>query len=629
MAKAIDSPIGRELYTILTARREVSYRLEVAATDALWIWDLDDRSRRWVSARFLEALGYPEADVTPNFSWQDFTEEGDMQALAGDIDAHLAYPDVPIRRTVCMTHAQGYETAVEVIGIAIARDGGDRLDRLVGILQDQTRESHLEYLLQQTNSVARIGAWSVDLITNEVFWTPIVYEIHEVEPGDFTPTVESGVDFYREGYSRDRIQAVLAETIAKGGTWDEVLEIVTAKGNVRWVRAVGHSERRDGQAIRLLGSFQDIHEEKLREIEVARSEALLSNYFDLAPHGMIIAAPDGRIERVSQSFVEMLGYREELLLGRRFSALTHPDDRAVDQALLDQLRAGKRDSFRREKRYLKADGNIMWGDVAVSVIRDAGGVITNMSAQLVDITEVKAAEAYRIHVAFLEDKAREMEQFAYIASHDLRQPILTLHGYLDALREDYGERLDEGGREYLAIMGSAVARMDQMIRGLLDYTRLSKTRNLEEVDLAAVVAEVVEDLEGLRGQTDGTIEVGPLPTLRGHRVELRQVFQNIIANALKYHRPGYPPQVTVFGERVPDGYEFCVSDRGIGISPSDQARIFGLFQRVGTPNDDEGSGIGLASCRTIVERHGGQISVESTPGEGSTFKFTVLTANFV
>ena len=221
-----------------------------------------------------------------------------------------------------------------------------------------------------------------------------------------------------------------------------------------------------------------------------------------------------------------------------------------------------------------------------------------------------------------------MEQFAYIASHDLRQPVLTLQGYLGALREDYGERLDAGGREYVSIMESAVTRMDGMIKGLLDYTRLSKARALEDVDLAEVVAQVIGDLEGLRRGTGGAVEVASLPKLRGHRVELSQVFLNVIANALKYHRPGVAPVVRVSCDAVDGGYEFCVSDNGLGISASDQTRIFALFQRVGHASETEGTGIGLASCKTIVERHGGRISVDSVLGEGSTFCFSILTNNF-
>ena len=622
--------LDAELRAALRDDPAVWGKLEGLAFDALWVWDLGDRSRRWTSPQFLERLGYATEGPAGVSTWQEVCDPDDLRGFERAVDAAAARggDGGGIRQSVCLHGANGRDTVAEVYGVyGAGRDG--RPGRIVGFLRSQDGESHLEQLLDETNAAARIGAWSVNLVTETVFWTRMVYEIHELDPATFTPTVSTGVQFYREGYSRDRIREVLDRCMEEREPWDEVLEIVTAKGNLRWVRAIGHAEFRNGKVVRLVGSFQDIHEQKLRALQVATSEALLSAHFDLAPHGMVIATDDGRLERVSRSFAEMLGYGEDELVGREYAALTHPGDRPEDEAYFAQLRAGEIDSFRREKRYLGKDGGTVWADAAVAAIRTATGDIYKYSIQLVDISEVKAAEAYRVHMAFLEDKAREMEQFAYIASHDLRQPVLTLRGYLDALREDYDAELDESGREYITIMEAAVTRMDSMIKGLLDYTRLSKTRDLEDVDLARVVSQVTADLEGLRRAVGGTIHVAELPRVRGHRVELRQVFQNIIANALKYHRPGHPPVVEVTCRRVESGYEFCVSDNGLGISASDQVRIFALFQRVGAASDAEGTGIGLASCKTIVERHGGSISVNSTLGQGSEFRFSILTDNFV
>ena len=616
-----------ELYDILLRDMGVLARLEAAAVDALWIWDLDDGAGQWMSDRFWRGLGYPTDEAAPGKSWRAICDAEDLQAFDARVAELIAERRVDLHATVRLRHARGFVVPTRVYAVATA-EGSAHPRRLLGALTDLSRERQLELLLEETNNAARIGAWSVDLVSEEVFWTPMVYAIHEIDDPEYVPTLGTGIDFYREGYSRTRIREVIERTLADGTPWDEDLEIVTARGNIRWVRAIGHAERHEGKAVRLFGSFQDIHAQKTREIEVAASEALLSTNFDLAPNGMVIMDADGRLERYSRSFAAMLGYEGDELIGRDFRTLMYAEDVPADEAALAQMRAGKIDSFRREKRYLTSAGGTIWADAAVAAIRDDAGEIRKIGVQLVDVTEAKTAEAYRVHLAFLEDKAREMEQFAYIASHDLRQPVLTLRGYLEALREDYGGGLDEQGRHYVATMESAVERMDTMIKGLLDYTRLSKTRDLEEVDLQEVVAQVIGDLEGLRKHTGGRIECGSLPVLRGHRVELGQVFLNLISNALKYHRPGVPPEVTVECERISGGYEFCISDQGVGISESDQDRIFGLFQRVGQRADEDGSGIGLASCKTIVERHGGTIRVDSAPGEGSTFCFTILTDNF-
>ena len=631
LQNATSSPPEAELYDLLLRDMEVVAQLEAEAVDALWIWRLGDPNTGWVSERFWRSMGYAPGEEPRDASWRALCDPDDLR----DFDAHVRrLADAPrppahppdLRVTVRLRHRRGYVIPASIYAVATAPTSAYP-ERLLGVLTDLSRERQLELLLDETNTAARIGAWSVDLETGEVFWTPMVREIHEIDDPGYEPSVATGIEFYREGYSRERIREAIERTIAEGTPWREDLEIVTAKGNVRWVRAIGHSERHEGKAVRLVGSFQDIHDQKVRELELAASEALLRTNFDLAPNGMVIMGADGRLERYSRSFAAMLGYDGNELIGTDFRDLTHPEDLPGDEAALAQMHTGAIDSFRREKRYLTKSGDVVWGDVAVVAIRDNAGAVRKLSVQLVDVTGAKANEAYRVHVALLEDKAREMEQFAYLASHDLRQPILTLQGYLEALREDYDDRLDDGGRGYLSTMESAVERMDAMIKGLLDYTRLSKTRDLEEVDVAQVVRQAVDDLEALRKSTGGRIDVGTLPTLRGHRVELGQVFLNLLSNALKYRRPGVPPVVVVTCARVSGGYEFCVADNGRGISASDRDRIFGLFQRVGLDEGD-GSGIGLASCKTIVERHGGTIGVDSELGRGSTFCFTVLTDNF-
>ena len=643
------SPITleEELFDILGRERAIFRALERRAVDALWIGDPDDPRRSWVSARFWTILGHDDYDsaLRAGFdSWRDLADVSDLAAfdaaVAGSSSSSSAdegdegdegdAPGVqPVCHVVRFRHADGYEVATEVWGLRCASPMEPGRRRLIGFHKNLDQRIQLQRLFDETNRAARIGAWSWNVVTGKIQWTRLIYEIHEIDDPNYEPALTSGINFYREGHSRETITAAVQRCLADGTPWDLSLELVTAKGNFRWVRAIGQAERVDGKCVRVYGSFQDIHAQRLRDIQLARSEALLSENFALAPNGMLIAGPNGRIERVSNSLAELLGYPVAGLLGRRLPDLMHPDDRAADEALLASFSDGRRSRDRREKRLLTSDGEIVWADVAAAAIRDEDGAFTKLSVQLVDISEAKAAEAYRMRVAFLEDKAREMEQFAYIASHDLRQPVLTLKGYLQALKEDFGTEIGPDGNSYIAVMEAAAARMDNMIRGLLDYSRISQTRELEEVDLPRVVDEIVSDLESLRAHTDGTFEVGPLPTVLGYEIELRQVFQNLLANALKFARPGVPPVVGVDAARVRGGYEFAVADNGIGIRATDRERIFGLFQRGQHTTDQvDGSGIGLATCKAIVERHGGTIGVTSEPGAGSTFTFSLLTDRF-
>ncbi len=620
--------VAEELRVIMRDQPAVFLKIEEAAVDATFMWDLDDPTRHFVSPRFWSILGYDADAIPPDGDWQGVADPKDLAAFHTAIEAHASCDGPEIEQRIRLRHAHGYEILTETYALTVChRSNGP--NRVIGIHRDLSRERQLEILLNETNTAARIGAWSWDVASGKIYWSPVTKLIHGVDDPDYQPVLDTAIEFYREGYSRELIQVVIAACLKEGTPWDELCEIVTAKGEFRWVRVIGHAERFRGENVRLLGSFQDIHEQRLRDLELAKSEALLSNSFKLIPSGMLILDAEGRVERVSASFSRLIGYAPHEIIGQAFTDFTHPDGREADAAMFDALEDTERPQFRSEKRYVDAAGKNLWVDVAVAAIRNDQDEISNYLAQVIDVTNAKSEEAYRVHLAFLEDKAREMEQFAYIASHDLRQPVLTLKGYLGALREDYDAKLDDAGREYVTIMESAVERMDLMIRGLLDYSRLSKSRQLEEVNLDEVLKGVLDDIEALRLETGGEIEAGGMPVVYGRHIELTQVFQNLLANALKYHRRGVAPRVEITCRAISGGYEFCVLDNGIGISDSDQDRIFGLFQRVGEgAHDTTGSGIGLASCKTIVERHGGSIKVSSTLGEGSRFCFTILTEQF-
>ena len=618
-----------ELYSILFGRMAVFQHLERAAVDALWIGNVDDDDDDWVSPRFWEILGYEEVPVElEQRSWRSVADHADLQTFDAAVRASTTAGST-VCEMVRFRHADGREVATEVHAVVCESDRVPGLKRLVGFHKDLNRELQLQQLLDATNRVARIGAWSWHVATGEIQWTRMVYEILEIDDPDYKPELATGINFYREGHSRETMQRVIQKCLADGEPWDVSLEIVTARNDIRWVRAVGHTELHEGKTVRIFGSLQDIHEQKLRDVQLAQSESLLSSNFALAPNGMVIADQKGTIERVNKAFADMLGVTTQELLGRSFVELMPEEVQQKHLRLFERFADQQLNLRRFSTHFTSREGQMVWADVAMAAVRDDAEQLRKFSIQVVDTTEARVAEENRVRVAFLEDKAREMEQFAYIASHDLRQPVLTIKGYLDVLEEDYGEVLEEAGRGYLKVMTSALSRMDAMMRGILDYSRLSQARTLEQVDLNEVVADVLIDIETLRQEQQGRVEIDALPCVWGHQVELRQLFQNLITNALKFSRSEQASVVQVKSKSVRGGYAFEVTDNGVGIEPHDQERIFGLFQRgAHTAIDVAGSGIGLATCKTIVERHGGEIAVASTPGGGSTFTFTILTDRF-
>ena len=488
-----------------------------------------------------------------------------------------------------------------------------------------------EELLRLTGEAARIGWWDFDVATGHVEYSEIVNRIHGLEGPQEWDSARA-LSYYVDGPEREALEAKFAACVSEGVPYEADFKIRTEQGEEKWIRARGQAHRNArGEIDRVTGSFQDVDVEKRAALELAQREFVLQRNFDDAPYGMAIATPDGRFERVSRSLAAMLGYTRRELLGMAFSDVTHPDDRAGDRDMVDAFRAGRRDTYRREKRYRHRDGHVIWADVAVTCVRDEEGAPLSFHAQMVDITAARQAQAREQRLSLLQDKAREMERFAYVASHDLRQPVLTLKGYAAAMREDFGEDIPAEGLRYLEIMEGALSRMDLMIRGLLDYSRISKAKALQTVSLSDLVDEVVADLSGLIAETRATIETTELPEVLGYPLELRQLLQNLISNALQYRRPDTPPHVRMTCQTIEGGHRFSVADNGRGIPAGDRERIFGLFQRAKAGmhvDTDEGSGIGLANCRLIVERHGGQITLESEVGVGSTFSFTLLTEAF-
>ena len=224
----------------------------------------------------------------------------------------------------------------------------------------------------------------------------------------------------------------------------------------------------------------------------------------------------------------------------------------------------------------------------------------------------------------LERSNRELQDFAFVASHDLQEPLRKIQAFGDLLMKDHGAALGPEGRDFLARMRNASQRMHALINDLLTFSRVTtKGQPFTPVDLATVAREVVNDLEGRVRQTGGRVEIGPLPTIEADPLQMRQLLQNLLGNALKFHRPDEPPVVRL-DSAVDDGFcQLRVTDNGIGFDEKYLDRIFTPFQRLHGRNEYEGTGMGLAISRKIVERHGGEITAQSQPGAGSTFLITL------
>jgi PAS domain S-box-containing protein len=341
-----------------------------------------------------------------------------------------------------------------------------------------------------------------------------------------------------------------------------------------------------------------------------------------APNAMILANKNGEITLVNAQTEKLFGYHRKELIGSQLEILipkkfseNHPRLRKsfFDSPSVRSMGAG-RDLFASRK-----DGTQFPVEIGLNPIETDQETL--VLASIIDITERKKHEA----ILALELKNKELEQFNYIASHDLQEPLRTVSNYIHILEEDFSEQFNQEAKSHLQTISRATVRMSTLVRTLLEFSRLGKNKKMVTLDCVTIVKNVVSDLNSLIRATGATIVIGDLPVIQAYETELMQLFLNLVSNAIKFRKKDTQPLIRIGSLIRSSGHvEFYVADNGMGIEAKHFDRIFQIFQRLNF-EQEEGYGIGLANCKKIVEMHGGKIWVESEFGKGSTFKFTIET----
>ncbi|RPI29275.1 MAG: PAS domain S-box protein [Chloroflexota bacterium] len=371
--------------------------------------------------------------------------------------------------------------------------------------------------------------------------------------------------------------------------------------------------------------WQDITERKKAERALQESEERFRAMADGTPLMIWVTDAQGQIEFINQAYTEFFGVTLEQIQSQRWHPLVHPDDhnRYVD-IFIECLQQHK--MFHAEARVQRSDGKWRWVDSYGQPRFSTSGEFLGMAGSSIDITDRKqAADAVRVYTEQLELSNQALQDFAFMASHDLREPLRKLKGFSERLANQAGDRLDRQEQEYLERMQQATDRMQSMLDGLLAYSRVTiQGSPFEEVDLNRLAAEVLLDLEMQLRETGGSVETGELPVIQADPVQMRQLLQNLIGNAIKFHKPGVPPHVRVFYRPAAnDQIELIVEDDGIGFDMASAGQLFQPFHRLVGKSAYEGTGMGLAICQKIAERHNGSITAKGELGAGSTFIVTL------
>ncbi len=369
--------------------------------------------------------------------------------------------------------------------------------------------------------------------------------------------------------------------------------------------------------------LRDITERKRVEDALLKSEERFSKAFRVSPAALSISRlADGLFVDINDSFLRMYGYTREEVIGRTSTDLQMMPSSEERAALTQQLRQhGTIHNYELTSRNKSGQTLIVLFSTELIELHNESHIL----AILFDITDRKRAEA-QLHETMLklERNNRELQDFAYVASHDLQEPLRKIRAFGDRLQARAGSGLDETGRDYLKRMQVAATRMQTLIEDLLTFSRVTtKAQPFTQADLNPIVRDVLTDLEIRVEQTGAQVEVGQLPSLDADPVQMRQVLQNLIGNALKFHKPETKPVVKIWGEANNGQCHLYVSDNGIGFDEKYLDRIFTPFQRLHGRGEYEGTGIGLAVVRKIVERHSGDVTANSRPGEGATFIVTL------
>ncbi len=340
----------------------------------------------------------------------------------------------------------------------------------------------------------------------------------------------------------------------------------------------------------------------------------LTRLFAMSPDLLAAAGFDGLLKHFNDAWEQQLGWPRAVMETKPYLDIVHPEDRSETEVQIGRLAQGETIT-EYVCRMVCLDGSIRWMAWSGGPGDEAFYIVGRDVSERLAMEHELAQRADR-----LQGTNAELQDFAYTASHDLSEPLRMVASFLGLLERRSAEDLDEKGREYLRQASDGAVRMRHLIDDLLAYSRVANEEpRREQVDLHALVDDVLVVLGPAVAETGATVEVGDLPTLEAEPTQLTQLLQNLIGNAVKFHPPGQSPTVRVSARRTMGACVLTVADDGIGIDEADQERIFAMFTRLHGRDAYAGTGIGLAICRRIAERHGGRIYVESTPGQGSMF----------
>lgn len=500
-------------------------------------------------------------------------------------------------------------------------------------------------MLEQTNQVARVGGWVAETAKEKIYWTNVTKELHGV-PYSYEPDLPSAVGFFKKGESQAAVMRAINRAMRTGKSWDMEVQIVTMQGQERWMRVQGHAEFEDGVCRRLYGSYQDINEKKLAQLEVANSRKLLQEVLQSASEvSMIATDTNGIITLFNKGAERMLGYSADEMIGKQPASVVHDLEELEERARELSREAGeeikglrafvykteKEGSEQREWIYVKKDGSRCVVSLVMTAIRDFRNNIIGYLGIATDVTKRKRMEQALIAAKQqAEQMSSAKSEFLANMSHEIRTPLNGIIGFTDLVMKT---KLDETQKQYLSIVHQSANVLLSIINDILDLSKIEAGKldlNVERTDLFEMGREAM-DIVSFQATTKGLEAVLDISEELPHFIfadslRLKQVLVNLLGNAVKFTEKGSVKlRISALTSPKEDDitFKFEVRDTGIGIRPDKQEKIFEAFAQedASTTKRYGGTGIGLAISNKILALMGSKLQLISYPGSGSIFYF--------
>ncbi|MGB6295440.1 MAG: PAS domain S-box protein [Rivularia sp. (in: cyanobacteria)] len=528
---------------------------------------------------------------------------------------------------------------VESYGRYYYDDDGKAL-RMAGTVIDITERKQAHQALESSElrystlaQISPVGIYRCDASANLLY---VNQRWCEITGYSFEQVIHQGWRATVHPEDKARVEASVQRMLEQAIPFECEFRFQREDNSVVWVFAQSVPEMNaDGVLIAHVGTVTDITHQKQSEKALRESEERFRATFEQAAVGIAHASMNGKFIRVNQKLCDILGYTRFELLGRTFLEVTYQDDVESDLKQVCNLLSGKIQNFSMEKRYIRKDGSVIWVEMTVSLVRRANDEPDYFLSVIKDISQrkqaqtqlqLRAQEQEELNILLTETTSElrkrnsELDQFAYVASHDLKAPLRAIANLSQWLEDDLSEVLEPENLRHLELLRQRVYRMEALINGLLQYSRIGRVDNeLELVDVNQLLTEIIDELAP---PENFTIEVKTLmPTLTTKGMMLRRVFTNLIDNAITHHN-GSQGKIEVSAINKGKYYEFAVSDDGGGISPQYHDKIFVIFQTLQARDQKETTGVGLSIVKKIIETEGATITVDSDIDKGATFRFT-------